>query len=191
MMNKFLNFFFLISGAFIAQQSFADTESFKVYTQCHDEMEWSCDVIREVGDKKTKIYNGLKSPQIERLNKNYYHVQMSCGSPCQIHRFLAKNKQADDATQEFITIDAQRNCLIETDSEQNKITARQLNSKQRHTLISTQCHSFKNVPIFDIAQYTVFQGSSHFDQNGNLILVADEIDDQMKFKKVFPNPCRL
>lgn len=119
-------------------------------------MEWSCDVIRNTNGKKEKVYDGMKSPQIERLNQNYYHVQMSCGSPCQIHRFLTKNKQADDATQELITIDAQRNCLIETDSEQNKITARQLNSKQRHTLISTQHHSFENVPIFDIAQYTVF-----------------------------------
>ncbi|WP_227548592.1 hypothetical protein [Acinetobacter sp. ANC 4173] len=51
-MNKLLISFFLISGAFIAQQSFADTEFFKVYKQCHDEMEWSCDVIREVNGEK-------------------------------------------------------------------------------------------------------------------------------------------
>lgn len=190
-MNKLLISFFLISGAFIAQHGFADTELFKVYKQCHDEMEWPCDVIRHTNGKKEKVYDGMKSPQIERLNQNYYHVQMSCGSPCQIHHFLAKDKQTDDATQEFIAIDAQHNCLIETDSEQNKITARQLNSQKRQTLISTQHPIFQNVPIFDIAQYTVFQGSSYFDQNGNLILVADEIDDQKKFKKIFPNPCKL
>ena len=120
-----------------------------MYKQCHNEIEWSCDVIRNINSKKEKVYGGVKS------------------------------------------LDAQRNCLIETDSEQNKITAHQLNSKQRHTLISTQHHSFENVPILDIAQYTVFQGSSYFDQNGNLILLADEIDNQKKFKKIFPNPCRL
>lgn len=70
-MNKLLISFFLISGAFIVQHGFADTESFKVYKQCHDEMEWSCDVIRHTNGKKEKVYDGMKSPQIERLNQNY------------------------------------------------------------------------------------------------------------------------
>ncbi len=74
----------------------------------------------------------MKSPNIESLNQNYYHVQMSCGSPCQAHSFLSRNKQEDDATQEFIAIDTKNNCLIETDSEYNKITARQLNSKKTY-----------------------------------------------------------
>jgi len=176
-MNKLLISFFLISGAFIAQHVFADTELFKVYKQCHDEMEFRCDVIREVNGEKNIIYKEMKSPVIKRLNDEYYHVKISCGSPCQGHAFIARSKQKDDATSEFITINAKNNCLIETDSARNKIIARQLNSKK--------------VPIFDIAQYTVFQGSSYFDQNGNLILVADEIDDQKKFKKIFPNPCKL
>lgn len=133
----------------------------------------------------------MKSPVIKRLNDEYYHVKISCGSPCQGHAFIARSKQKDDATSEFITINAKNNCLIETDSARNKIIARQLNSKKSYTLISTKNHIFQNVPIFDIAQYTVFQGSSYFDQNGNLILVADEIDDQKKFKKIFPNPCKL
>ncbi|EOR09292.1 hypothetical protein [Acinetobacter tandoii] len=190
-MNKLLISFFLISGAFIAQHVFADTELFKVYKQCHDEMEFRCDVIREVNGEKNIIYKEMKSPVIKRLNDEYYHVKISCGSPCQGHAFIARSKQKDDATSEFITINAKNNCLIETDSARNKIIARQLNSKKSYTLISTKNHIFQNVPIFDIAQYTVFQGSSYFDQNGNLILVADEIDDQKKFKKIFPNPCKL
>lgn len=55
---------------------------------------------------------------------------MSCGSPCQAHSFLSRNKQKDDVTQEFIAIDTKNICLIETDSEHNRITARQLNSKK-------------------------------------------------------------
>lgn len=51
-MNKLLISFFLISGAFIAQHGFADTELFKVYKQCHDEMEFRCDVIRRLMVKK-------------------------------------------------------------------------------------------------------------------------------------------
>ena len=192
MMNKSLALFGVLSGmVFFTPLSFAKDKTFNVYKKCHDEMEWSCDVIRNTNGKKVKVYGGMKSPNIERLNQNYYHVQMSCGSPCQAHSFLSRNKQEDDATQEFIAIDTKNNCLIETDSEHNRITARQLNSKKRHTLISTQHPIFQNVPIFDIAQYTVFQGTSYFDQKGNLILLADEIDDQKKFKKIFPNPCKL
>lgn len=86
MMNKSLALFGVLSGmVFFTPLSFAKDETFNVYKKCHDEMEWSCDVIRNTNGKKEKVYGGMKSPNIERLNQSYYHVQMSCGSPCQAH----------------------------------------------------------------------------------------------------------
>lgn len=179
---------------FFSQQSFADAELFKVYKQCHDELEFRCDVIREVNGEKNIIYKEMKSPMIKRLNQAYYHVKISCGSPCQGHDFIARDKDKDDFTQEFIAVDAKNNCLIETDTEKNKIIARQLNTSKIYTLISTKNQIFQQVPIREIAQYTIFQRSSYFDQNGNLVLLADyeaESGGKSQFKRVFPNPCKL
>ena len=62
------------------------------------------------------------------------------------------------------------------------------------SLISTKNQIFQQVPIREIAQYTIFQRSSYFDQNGNLLLLADyeaESGGKSQFKRVFPNSCKL
>ena len=54
----------------------------------------------------------MKSLVIKRLNDDYYHVKISCGSPCQGHAFIARSKQKDDATPEFITIKLMRKIIV-------------------------------------------------------------------------------
>ena len=69
MMNKSLALFGVLSGmVFFTHLSFAKDETFNVYKKCHDEMEWSCDVIRNTNGKKEKVYGGMKSPNMYKCH---------------------------------------------------------------------------------------------------------------------------
>lgn len=69
MMNKFLVLFGVLSGiVFFIFFSFVKDEIFNVNKKCYDEMEWLCDVIRNINGKKEKVYGGMKLLNIECLN---------------------------------------------------------------------------------------------------------------------------
>ena len=79
----------------------------------------SCNIIRTVNDKSEIIIKDVKLLNILKINKNLYKVKTSCGSPCLVTIFYSKNKE--DSTDEFIAIDNENNCLIESDSEKNHL----------------------------------------------------------------------
>ncbi|MNV72349.1 hypothetical protein D3C71_1654270 [compost metagenome] len=56
-MNKSLALFGVLSGmVFFTPLSFAKDETFNVYKQCNDEMEWSCDVIRSTWQERKSLW---------------------------------------------------------------------------------------------------------------------------------------
>ncbi|OTG67698.1 hypothetical protein B9T28_01235 [Acinetobacter silvestris] len=172
----------------------AQVNNFKVYKQCTDEMEWSCDVIREVNAKKEIYFKDIKSPNVERLNADYYHIMASCGNPCQVHAFIGRDKKHDDRTDGFVTVDPKTQCLIESDDKKNRITARRLNSDKKIELVKLNQKLFNEVWIPDYGKYMPFQSQSHFDGHGNLVLIADYIEPiqgKSQFKKTYLNPCKL
>lgn len=176
---------------FISQQSLAKTETFKVYQQCPDDSGFHCDVIREVDGKKETYFKDVKESLIEQVNQDYFKVKSSCGNPCQVTNFIGRNKKQDDVTDEFVAIDPKTNCLIETDTRKNKLTARQLKSNKVNTLVKLNSAIFKKIDIYSIAPYRDFQRKSYFDQQGNLILNYGYDETDTRFVQKFINPCKL
>lgn len=130
-MKKIILLLSLSVGLCLSNLSFAQANDFKVYNQCSDETEWSCDVIRKVNGQKEIYFEGIKSPNVEQLNADYYHIAASCGNSCQVHAFVARDQKHDDTTASFITVDSKTQCLIESDDKKNRITARQLSSHKK------------------------------------------------------------
>ena len=193
-MKKIILLLSLSVGLCLSNLSFAQANDFKVYKQCSDETEWSCDVIRKVNGQKDIYFEGIKSPNVEQLNADYYHVAASCGNSCQVHAFVARDQKHDDTTASFITVDSKTQCLIESDDKKNRITARQLSSHKKIELAKLNQKLFNDLWIPDYGQYIPFQNHSHFDGHGNLVLMADYIEPvqgKSKIKQTYLNPCKL
>ena len=60
-MKKIILLLSLSVGLCLSNLSFAQANDFKVYKQCSDETEWSCDVIRKVNGQK-EIYFEVAVP---------------------------------------------------------------------------------------------------------------------------------
>ena len=120
-MKKIILLLSLSVGLGLSNLSFAQANDFKVYKQCSDETEWSCDVIRKVNGQKEIYFEGIKSPNVEQLNADYYHIAASCGNSCQVHAFVARDQKHHDTTASFITVDSKTQCLIESDDKKNRV----------------------------------------------------------------------
>ncbi|NUF35340.1 hypothetical protein HUN19_15235, partial [Acinetobacter oleivorans] len=57
-------------------------EDFNLISQCTDEYETSCNVVLTVNGKKSILLRNIKSPNIEKVSEDIFHVVSSCGSPC-------------------------------------------------------------------------------------------------------------
>ena len=174
----------------LSNQSYAKSEVLRVYKQCQDEMEFHCDIIREVDGKKEKYQTDVKSPIIEQVNQDYFKVKISCGNPCQITEFIGLSKKQDDGTDEFIAIDPKTNCLIYTDTSKMKILARKLKIEKSYDVVKLNAKIFNKVDIYSLAPYRDFKRKSHFDAQGNLVLIFGSDEDEKLIHK-FSNPCKL
>lgn len=166
-------------------------DDFNVILKCKDELESSCNVYKILNNKKTVILEDMRAPQVKKLNNDFYQVYGSCGNPCQYNLFIGRNK--DDATKEFIAIDKNNNCLIESDSKSKKIYARNLLSNKRKLIENLKDKEFNQLSL-DFSVYNIFQGDSYFSKEGELYLVAmlDDVDSNgniQYFKKKINKPC--
>jgi hypothetical protein len=158
---------------------------FNIISQCSDEYETSCDVIRKVGGKEEVILNKIKSPSIERITENLFHVISSCGSPCVGHFFISRKEQ--DFTSELIILDASTNCMVESDSSKKKIYAKKIFSEDRRILLNLKDSAYESLPS-KFNYYSNFNEMSNFDKQGNLNLVADDYGEIL-IRKTIKNPC--
>ena len=110
----------ILSGLIFSFSVYAADNNFLISSRCKDEYNSSCNIIRTVNDKSEIIIKDVKLLNILKINKNLYKVKTSCGSPCLVTIFYSKNKE--DSTDEFIAIDNENNCLIESDSEKKSFT---------------------------------------------------------------------
>ncbi len=175
--------FFLI---FLSWSAYAK-EEFNISTQCKDEYEMNCDVYSSLGDKQNKIIENIKSPVVKKVNSNIFSVKTSCGSPCQIYWFFSAVNE--DSTDEFIAIDANRNCLIESDSTKRLIYARSLFSKNKKIIVNLRDREFNQLTSrFDY--YNYFKKDTYFDNNGVLTLISRDYSNKLIQKKI-KNPCGM
>ena len=166
------------------------SDDFKVEKKCKNKESEYCDVIKYFNNK-IFILKNMRYPQVDKVNEEVFHVYGSCGSPCQYHEFISKMKK--DATDEFIALNKDNNCLIESDSDKKIIYARNLFSKKRKIISLLEGKEFDGVPI-DVAVYNSFQEKSYFDDDGRLHLSAmladiDKYGNSLYFNKVINKTC--
>lgn len=190
MKNNLMTLIFFILNVLSIQHVSANSEMFKVYSTCHDDTGFHCDVIREVNGHKDQLNVNVKEPWIEQVNNDYFKVTTTCGNPCQVTEFIGKNKKQDDGTDEFVAIDPKTNCLIYTDTEKFKILARKLKSEKSYDVVKLNSKIFKNFDLYSLAPYRDFKRKSYFDDQGNLILIYGSNEDEKLIQK-FSNPCKL
>lgn len=188
----------LLFALAISMQAWSKVNSFSVYQKCTAGEKSVCTIYKNIDGIKESILEDTRSPTVSKVNKQFYHVAGSCGSPCQYHLFMSRN--GDDKTDEFIAIDSRNNCLIESQSygkkkEKNRIYSRKLMSQKRKMIANLNDREFRTVPT-DMFIYNVFQADSHFDKNGTLHLISDTGDadpagNPIMFKKLIKNPCGL
>lgn len=87
---------------FLSLKIYAE-DDFNVISQCTDEFETSCDLVLINGSEKNIFLRNIKSPSIEEIGKDVFHVVSSCGSPCVGNYFIGKH--AKDYTEELIKVD--------------------------------------------------------------------------------------
>lgn len=177
-------------GIILVSNCYAD-DIFNVELKCKDRDQENCDVIKKSNKKTTFILKKMRYPQVDRISPNVYHVYGSCGSPCQYHIFISRSQE--DQTKEFIALNENNNCLIESDSKNNFIYARNLFNKNRKKIVNLKNKEFNNVPI-DTAIYNSFQEKSYFDNEGQLHLIAmladiDKNGDSLYFNKIIKKTC--
>lgn len=182
----------------VSMQTWSKTNSFSVYQKCTAGEKSVCTIYKNTDGVEESILEDTRSPTVSEVNKQFYHVAGSCGSPCQYHLFMSRN--GEDKTDEFIAIDKRNNCLIESQSygkkkEKDRIYARKLMSKKRKMIANMNNLEFSEVPSY-VFIYNRFQAYSYFDKNGTLHLVAPlvEVDSNNKrliFAKLIKNPCGL
>lgn len=160
-------------------------DDFNVVSECKNEYETSCDLLQITGSKKNILLSDIKSPSIEKISEDIFHVVSSCGSPCVGHYFISKYKM--DYTEELISIDAKSKCIIESDSAKKKIYAKKIFSKNRKILINLNEEKFNILPS-KFNYYSDFKEMSHFDESRNLNLIANDYS-KILFKKKIKNPC--
>lgn len=165
---------------------------FEVTMKCTDDFQFDCEIIKNVDGKKTIELKNVRSPQIKRLNNDFYHLSSTCGSPCQIHAFIGR--KFEDDTNEFIAINHKNNCLIESDSKSLKIFSRKLLTNKKKLIMNMHDKKYEHVIYSDWNLYSAFQGRSYFDQDNNLHLIeiTDDFDkngNRVIFEKVVNNPC--
>ncbi|MEN8282160.1 hypothetical protein [Acinetobacter gerneri] len=165
----------------------AAPQTFNVFSKCTDENEFECKIYSDLNGKKSVVLDYAKSPMIKRINPELFYMKSSCGSPCQIHLFIAPNKE--DGTQELIAFDPKSNCLIESDSEKKQIIARKLFSKQKKVIANLKAKEFSVLPS-GVSVYRFFKDESKFDDHSNFTLILDDFDRPLVTKKI-TQPCRI
>lgn len=165
--------------------------TFNVELKCKGHDQEYCDVVKNSDNKTSFILRNMRYPEVEKVNENIFHAYGSCGSPCQYHFFVSKIEQ--DQTKEFIALDKNNNCLIESDSKRNFIYAKKLFNRNKKIIANLNDKEFNEIPI-DIAIYNSFQESSYFDNQGQLHLVAmladfDKNGDSLYFNKIVKKAC--
>ena len=185
-MNKYIFFgFFLICCILIKNPIYAKENNFEIFSECADEYEFSCNVIKEVNKVNNVLLKDVKSPVIKRINNDIFMVKISCGSPCQVNFFYGRNKQ--DSTNEFIAINESSNCLIESDSIEKKIYAREVFSTRKIMIADLNAKEYSMMhQRFDY--YNYFKRKSKFLENGDLMLVANDASNLIIEKKII-KPC--
>jgi hypothetical protein len=178
------------SGLIIASNLYAK-DLFDVELKCKGSSQEYCDIVKKTDNETTFILKNMRYPQVDKLSENIFHAYGSCGSPCQYHFFISKIKQ--DQTKEFIAINKNTNCLIESDSKKNMIYARKLFSQNKKIIANLKNKEFYNVPI-DSAIYNSFQDKSYFDDQGRLHLVAmladvDKNGNSLYLNKIINKTC--
>lgn len=169
----------------------AGESKFDVKLSCSDEFHYHCDINKFINGEKSVILKDIRSPQIIKLNNDFYQVSATCGSPCSYEIFIGRSVR--DFTNEFIAIDKRNNCLIETNSKSMTILSRKLLSKKRKVIAKVSDKEFKDVPL-DPALYNIFRNESFFDEAGDfhLITMLSETDrngNTLFFKKIIEKPC--
>ena len=178
------------SGVIIGSSIYAKN-IFNVELKCKGHDQEYCDIVKNSDNKTTFILKNMRYPQVDKVNENLFHTYGSCGSPCQYHFFISKTEQ--DQTKEFIALDKNNNCLIESDSKRNVLYARKLFNKNRQIIVNLKNKEFDNV-LTDTAIYNSFQEKSYFDDKGKLHLVAmlvgvDKNGDSLYFNKIIKKTC--
>ncbi|MBZ6533215.1 hypothetical protein HZZ11_07045 [Acinetobacter seifertii] len=181
-----LTFFGFIIGSTIYAK-----DTFNVELKCKGHDQEYCDAVKNADNKTNFILRDMRYPEVDKVNENIFHAYGSCGSPCQYHFFISKTEE--DQTKEFITLDKNNNCLVESDSKRNLIYARKLFNKNKKMIVDLKNKEFNNVPI-DVAIYNSFQERSYFDDQGQLHLVAmladvDKNGDSLYFNKIIKKAC--
>lgn len=169
---------------FLSLKAYAK-DDFNVVSQCTNEYETSCDLVQIMRNKKNVLLSNIKSPSIEKISEDIFHVVSSCGSPCVGHYFIAKHKK--DYTEELISVDAKSKCIIESDSAKKKIYAKKMFSDNRKILTNLNEKQFNILPS-KFNYYSDFKEMSNFDDSGNLNLIANDYG-KILFKKKISNPC--
>ena len=177
-------------GVIISSTVYAK-DIFNVELKCKGNDQEYCDIVKNSDNKTTFILKNMRYPQVDKVNENLFHTYGSCGSPCQYHFFISKIEQ--DQTKEFIALDKNNNCLIESDSKRNVLYARKLFNKNRQIIVNLKNKEFDNV-LTDTAIYNSFQEKSYFDDKGKLHLVAmlvgvDKNGDSLYFNKIIKKTC--
>jgi len=177
-------------GVIISSTVYAK-DIFNVELKCKGKDQEYCDIVKNSDNKTTFILRNMRYPEVDKVNENIFHAYGSCGSPCQYHFFISKIQE--DQTKEFIAIDKNNNCLIESDSKKNIIYARKLFNKNKKIITNLKNKEFSNVPI-DSAIYNSFQEKSYFDDKGQLHLVAmladvDKNGNSLYFNKIIKKTC--
>ena len=177
-------------GVIISSTVYAK-DIFNVELKCKGHDQEYCDIVKNSDNKTTFILRNMRYPEVDKVNENIFHAYGSCGSPCQYHFFISKIQE--DQTKEFIALDKNNNCLIESDSEKNIIYARMLFNKNKKIIANLKNKEFNNVPI-DSAIYNSFQEKSYFDDKGQLHLVAmladvDKKGNILYFNKIIKKTC--
>lgn len=103
--------------------------TFNVELKCKGHDQEYCDVVKNSDNKTSFILRNMRYPEVEKVNENIFHAYGSCGSPCQYHFFVSKIEE--DQTKEFIALDKNNNCLIESDSKRNFIYAKKLFNRNK------------------------------------------------------------
>ncbi len=175
---------------FLSSMVYAKDE-FKVEIKCNDKENEYCDVVKYLDDKKLFILENMRYPQVDKINGEVFHVYGSCGSPCQYHQFISRVNK--DETSEFIALNKNNNCLIESDSNKKMIYARSLFNKKRKVISTLENKEFDEVPI-DSYIYNSFQEKSYFDNEGRLHLVSmladiDRDGNALYFNKIINKTC--
>lgn len=179
----FISIFFLM---LVFSSGIYAKDSLNVMSKCDDEYEMNCDIYSSVGNNVKKVLERVKSPVINKVNDNFFHVKTSCGSPCQIHFFI--NEYGEDFTDEYIVLNKKNYCLIESDSEKKVIYARILFRDKKEVLINLRDKEYNILPS-KLNYYSDFNEMSFFDENNNLHLIANDYG-RILVNKVLKNPCK-